>query len=275
MPMALGIRRSFASLSDGETCSLPNHPRAAGRPGRPADTTPQPSSANRDLGFYSLATMHPALPLTVPAGTRRLPWRVVGCAGLLLLSAVAVLVAPLLDPYRRAPSPDGMVLRVALGEVLHPMDGLSLALADPGRAAFRVRRISPGRELTETFEVEYPSGRTVAVGADENFENASFPALDLDGDGTEDRVVLGEGVDAGLVRIVAGASGATLFEYVDESEYFYGRTAFALGDLDGDGYGELALLHPRRNRNAYDMQPADVIPGIRSYVTVISGSRLR
>jgi hypothetical protein len=170
-----------------------------------------------------------------------------------------------------------MVLRVAIGEVVHPMSGASIALADPGRTAFLVRRISPERELTETFEVEYPTGRLSASSTDVVSGQATSPIpLDLDGDGIEDRIFTGQGYEAELVRVLSGADGAILFEYVDESEYFYGERVFSLGDLDNDGFGELALLHPRRVRS-YDMAPAftDSLAGVTSWVTVISGSRLR
>ncbi len=170
-----------------------------------------------------------------------------------------------------------MVLRVALGEVLHPMDGISVELFEANPAKFWVRRVAPGREVAETFEVEYPSGRIHAVGSEvEPMDALPSPELDLDGDGIPDRIFTGEGHEAELVRVLSGADDKTLFEYVDESEYYYGERAFSLGDLDEDGYGEFALLHPRRIRS-YDITPGltDSSLGITSWVTVVSGSHLR
>jgi hypothetical protein len=141
-----------------------------------------------------------------------------------------------------------------------------------GRAAFRIRNPFAAAGEPEVIEVDYPSGESrPADGLD---ETAPPPFFDLDGDRIADRVWIGEGPDADLVRVLSGASGAVLVEDRDPFEYAHSGRAFPLGDLDGEGFGELALVHPRENRNDYDFSPGDALFGVSSWVTVISGARL-
>jgi hypothetical protein len=46
-----------------------------------------------------------------------------------------------------------------------------------------------------------------------------------------------------------------------------------LGDLDGDGLGELAITYPRVDRGQCT-HPADMLLGVHSWVLVVWGSRL-
>ena len=202
---------------------------------------------------------------------RRSPWILIGCAGLLVLPIAAVLAVLAADPYRRPPKPEGMALRIPFGEVRDPLGRVLVAPSPGGRAAFRVRNPFAQDGEPPAFEVDYPSGATRALSAEDPLPPAPF--FDLDGDGVEDRLWIGTGPETSIVRILSGASGAVLVEDDDPFEYANPQRAFPLGDLDGDGYGELALVHPRESRT-YDFHPGDRIFGVSSWVTVISGARL-
>ncbi|MEQ1735607.1 MAG: hypothetical protein ABL886_04295, partial [Rhodoglobus sp.] len=65
--------------------------------------------------------------------------------------------------------------------------------------------------------------------------------------------------------------GSVLFEDADPIEYEPQRRAFPLGDVDGDGCAELALVHPRGDRSGYDLELWDRLLGAKSWVTIVSG----
>ena len=97
---------------------------------------------------------------------------------------------------------------------------------------------------------------------------------DFDGDGTADILETGSGLEYGSIRIRSGADGRVLFEDVDDLEYESTDRAVPLGDLDGDGRSELALIHPRMDRSNYDLELWDLLFGAKSWVTIVSGARL-
>lgn len=209
-----------------------------------------------------------------------LPWLAVGCGSpavallFLALLALAVVMFNVFDPYRREPAPDGLTLRIAFGEVENPIQRVVVVPAADGRSAFRIHNPFAGHGEPAILEVEYPSGETRAVADQaEGMAGSKAPFFDLDGDAVEDRISIDAWPDDNRLQVLSGASGAILLEDEDRFEYANPERAFPLGDLDGDGFGELALVHPRENRT-YDFHPGDSWFGVSSWVTVISGAKL-
>jgi hypothetical protein len=222
--------------------------------------------------------MHPLPVIAVPVTFLRkrlgLPLCLVGCSGFGLLLCIVPLAILAFDPYRWAPSPDGMVLRIPIGEVHFPERHITLAPAPGGRAAFRIHGLFSEEHRPVVLEVDVPSGAARELAPGEATPELPAPPLDLDGDGVVDHLRIGPEVFEQTLEVVSGASGAVLFRDCDRFEYGRKERGFPLGDLDGDGYGELGLVHPRENRNAYDIEPGDALFGVHGWVTVISGARL-
>jgi hypothetical protein len=199
--------------------------------------------------------------------------------------------------HRRPPTPSGMVFRVETREMVSPDDGAEVyAVTCDGPAVAIATRATRRHEASLTIH-RYPEGTCLKRwrGADALREVAEGPfakpvtlvSLDLDGDGTLDPIAVGaksnpfqsaespqDYQDYGVVRILSGRDDRILFENRDPLEYEGTDRAIPLGDLDGDGFSELALLHPRMDRD-YDFENVwDVLFGAKSWVTVISGSRL-
>jgi len=221
-----------------------------------------------------LSVIH--VPVTFLRKRLGLPLSLVGCSGVGFVLCSVPLAAVVLDPYRWRPSPDGMFLRVAIGEVPFPERHIALGPAPGGRAAFRIYSRLSGEQSRTVIEVDYPSGevREIApLDAGDTEADLPEPRLDLDGDGVLDHVRIGPELFEKTLEVVSGASGAVLFRDRDRFEHAHKERGFPLGDLDGDGYGELGLLHPREKRT-YDFEPGDALFGVHSWVTVISGARL-
>ena len=191
--------------------------------------------------------------------------------------------------HRRAPTPQGMVFRIETREVRSPFDAIVVKAAHIGRPAIIVEAPIHDENAwitsTERRTYAYPEGTLLETKIILSLDRSPAPPpapFDFDGDGTVDRVLgspsdrvhLEEHIDDGIVRVRSGATGAVLFEDHDEIEYEFNERAFPLGDLDGDGYAELALLHPRMNRSAYDLELWDLMLGTNSWVTIVSGSRV-
>lgn len=76
-------------------------------------------------------------------------------------------------------------------------------------------------------------------------------AGDVDGDGTPDVIVGGiaddtNGVNAGSARVYSGATGAVLYSYFGDKPWnLLGAFVRGMGDIDGDGYADFAIVNPR------------------------------
>jgi hypothetical protein len=215
------------------------------------------------------------VPVTFLRKRLGLPLSLVGCSGVGLVLCSVPLAVVVFDPYRWRPSPDGMVLRVPIGEVPFPQRHIALVPAPGGRPAFRIYSLlsEAQAQVRTVIEVDYPSGEAREIDPLEATEDLTEPRLDLDGDGVPDEVRIGPELFEKTLEVVSGASGAVLFRDRDRFEYAYKERGFPLGDLDGDGYGELGLVHPREKRT-YDCDPGDALFGVHGWVTVISGARL-
>jgi hypothetical protein len=78
----------------------------------------------------------------------------------------------------------------------------------------------------------------------------------------------------GWVRVRSGVDGRELWSSHDPLEYESKDRLTPLGDLDGDGFAELAVLHPRRDRSRYDWELLDLAFGAKSRLSIVFGSRV-
>jgi hypothetical protein len=93
---------------------------------------------------------------------------------------------------------------------------------------------------------------TLVGGAPGDRFGTAIAALgDLDGDGVDEFVVGAPGddtagLDAGLVRLFSGASGAALHTFLGSTAGdFFGTSLAAVGDVDGDGFGDFVVGAPQ------------------------------
>lgn len=240
---------------------------------------PSSSSESCDNAAEPEAPLTRASPLVSSEWMRATLW----LGGLLVaaLSIASALVLVRSSGYHSRPNPLGRVLSIRIGDDLcSPItDRIHVSLVQRAPAIVQVldrdRTSSPiGRHTPRLGDpaqwIEFPSGQRVRVDS-----RATSPPLlfDFDADGVEDRVT-SEIIAGGRVNrseVLSGSTGAVLYRYDDPQEYGQRSRAFPLGDLDGDGHAELALLHPRCDRSTYDTVPTDTLFGARSWLSVISG----
>ena len=190
--------------------------------------------------------------------------------------------------HRRPPQPDGMVFRVEAREVAHPFDRIEVHPVDRGGPAIAVFEPAVTGHVASLSIYSYRDGRRIealsgdeAIRAEATIEAAASMRtnvpFDFDGDGVADTIE--EFADrsgwGSTVRIVSGRDGRALFVDEDPVEYEGHDRMRMLGDLDGDGYAEIALVHPRMDRSRYDLELWDALFGAKSWVTVISGSHIK
>lgn len=180
--------------------------------------------------------------------------------------------------HRTRPHPDGLVFQVETGEVFTPLDRPTIrrSTADPG--AIVVETKGAGRREGSRRVYRYPSGEPIPdpEGSLVRADALVSSPLDLDGDGTQDLIRIGERPDHhGIVQVVSGRNGKVLFEDRDELEYETNDRLYPLGDIDGDGCSEMALLHPRADRSAYDFELFDAVLGAKSWISILSGARVK
>jgi len=216
----------------------------------------------------------------------------IGAIGLAFLAGF-VRVFVLNQDHLFAPTPEGMVLRFEVREVESPLDRITVRPSWTGEAAFTISLPATRSHAAEALRRTYPDGlewtpaASEAGAGDSAVEPEPGPirlwperelVFDFDGDGVEDRVLTVPEVDYGWVKVASGADGSILYENYDPLYYESDERAFPLGDLDGDGYGELALVHPRMDRSKFDfLDPhafAHAFMDVKSWVTVVSGSEL-
>lgn len=182
------------------------------------------------------------------------------------------------------PQPDGLVLQVTLRETLEPFDGLVITPIDREGPAVAIYdegdRLGPLSRFPETLiVVRYPTGEVLEhvvrpspqLRSEIRAARRSKVEFDFDGDGLVDRW---ECDLDGWAYVRSGADGSTLWSQHDSLEYEDKDRLTPLGDLDGDGCSELAVLHPRDDRSSYDFEPLDRLFGAKSWLSVVSGARV-
>lgn len=200
-------------------------------------------------------------------------WGLASAIGVLLL-ALAFVASRL--GHRSPPWPIGAVLRVEARRSYGPFDEIQVVACDVGGPAIEIRSPEQFGSAVVVDRYRYPGGESIppdaapTAGADAATLTSSI-MFDFDGDGAADRVEEPDGMETGIVRVVSGRDGRTLFEDDDPIEYETQHRAFPLGDLDGDGFAELALVHPRSDRSRYDLELWDRLLGAKSWITVVSG----
>jgi hypothetical protein len=186
--------------------------------------------------------------------------------------------------HRRTPAPPGLVFQLEARVVNTPWDcirvfplareGPAVAVVDagsrPNSATVQIYRYPSGL-LVERLEGERAADLIAELAADAQPNSVLF---DFDGDGILDRLEVRDRGIFGHMRVLSGHDSSVLFEDQDTLEYECDERAFALGDLDGDGFGELALVHPRMDRSTYDLELWDMLLGAKSWISIVSGSRV-
>jgi hypothetical protein len=207
-------------------------------------------------------------------------------AGALVLVACAALVLwTSAWGHRRPPTPDGMLFRRVVSEVRTPFDKFGVFAVDRGGPAVAIFDADARRGSGMLSTYCYPAGKLVeqetgaraqqmARDLSTSAEEAETRPFDFDGDGIADTLEIGGVPETGRVRVLSGRDRHVLFEDDDPLEYEGEDRAIPLGDLDGDGYAELALVHPRMDRSRYDFELWDLLLGARSWITIVSGSRI-
>jgi hypothetical protein len=190
--------------------------------------------------------------------------------------------------HRRPPEPRGMVFRAEVRKVESPMDRFDVRAIELGGRAIAIWARASGQIPARLVIHRYPDGDLLEVLVGTDAERAwrelprvpdvggAIEAFDFDGDGTADELEsepVMQDRDYGVVRIRSGRDRRLLFLDEDELEYETWDRAVPLGDLDGDGCSELALLHPRMDRSGYDLELWDWLLGAKSWVTIVSGGR--
>lgn len=198
---------------------------------------------------------------------------------LLAFGGCTLVMWPIWGAHHVPPHVDGALFRATLPEaagLFSPFEVFPI-----GRKGQAIAVVRPGNLLREAELVvlRFPSGEVlerVDSCSSEHLASVRSEAVeirdskDFDGDGIADRTVTSD-VGHGRALVVSGADEAVLFESVDDLEYESNERLTLLGDLDGDGYSELAVTHPRSDRSDYDFEPIDGVIGARSWVHIVSG----
>lgn len=195
---------------------------------------------------------------------------------------------------RLPPSPDGMVFRVEVPQATSPWSWYStfaLERREPAIAIVHGASWPCSRGLcsqggpTTADVLAYPSGvRIEEISSQEHrcvaeqFADAIPPRpaqFDFDGDRVVDRITMHFADGAHVVRVLSGHDEGVIFEHADRMGYYPGpECAVPLGDVDGDGFGELALFNRRYDWSRCDFPAWDAFFEIKSWITIVSGSRV-
>ncbi|MCK6445606.1 MAG: VCBS repeat-containing protein [Planctomycetes bacterium] len=216
-------------------------------------------------------------------GLGKLAWSFVALL-LLVVLACAFAIWPPWHPRRVPPTVAGTLFRVELPEAgsfftdrlnvfAIDRDGPAIAAIEPGdlqRPRVLVVHRFPSGELLERRD-PCTAADVARVEAERRSTPPSHQRFDLDGDGSLDLLVVDRGLCEGHAEIRSGADDRVLFVSDDPLEYESTDRVTFLGDLDGDGCSELAVWHPRSDRSRYDFELMDMVFGVKSWLSIVSG----
>jgi hypothetical protein len=201
-------------------------------------------------------------------------------AGVSLLAAA--MMWPMWMAHRVAPHPKGLVFQHELlatraGIFGYPFEVFAI---DRGGPAVAILEHEPEGGEAMIRVLRYPTGELLHVAANPDASEMGAlrsqrlgrddDAFDFDGDGIGDLLQTPPGGDHS-VGVISGRDRSVLFFQVDPLEYEPNERATPLGDLDGDGCSELAVLHPRADRSTYDIELGDRFFGAKSWLSIVSG----
>ena len=213
-------------------------------------------------------------------GVNWAPWMLLSIP-LLAIGSCVLFTWPVWFAHHVPPSVDGAVFCVTLPKIGSLFDRFEVfAISRSGSAVVVVERGNSHR-VSSVVVYEYPTGQVLE--RIENYSEAQLAFIraegtalvssprDFDGDGVDDRTQHDNTLGQGRAVVRSGRTDEVLLESVEPLEYEDNDRLTLLGDLDGDGYSELTVIHPRSDRSEYDFEPIDQLIGARSWLSVVSG----